>query len=197
MTVYPGTGKPEFQSTASIRENGYNELRFTLTTHTGTHIDVPYHMIETGKTLDTYDIKKFIGRALIINCKLKILIDSDTIKNALNNRQNIDFLLFKTGWDQYWASKKYFEAYPILSKDATKLISKLSLQGIGIDAPSFDPLDSSDLPNHNLLLKSGFILVENLCNMYQIPTDEILFCCFPLKINKADGSPVRAVAIIT
>jgi kynurenine formamidase len=40
------------------------------------------------------------------------------------------------------------------------------------------------------------IIIENLCNLRQLIHKEFIFSALPLKIEGADGSPVRACAII-
>ena len=66
--------------------------------------------------------------------------------------------------------------------------------GVGIDAISFDKIDSSDFPVHKTLLSTGKILIENLTNLGEISGNIAMFSVLPLKYQDADGSPVRAVA---
>jgi kynurenine formamidase len=70
------------------------------------------------------------------------------------------------------------------------------LKGTGVDAPSFDPVDSVKLSVHKALLSKGIVLIENLTNLDALPDKGFIFCCFPLKIKGGDGSPVRAVGIV-
>jgi len=196
MTVYPGTEKPVIRNVASIEKQGYNELCLTCSTHTGTHIDAPSHILGKGKTLDIYNITTFFGKALVIDCTGHSIIERKHIENSLLKREIPQFLLIRTDWDRYWSSDRYFDNYPLLSKETTEFIAQLPLNGVGIDAPSYDPLNSTDLPNHKILLNRGFILVENLCRLNLINSEEIMFSCFPLKINRADASPIRAVVIL-
>jgi len=172
MTVYPGSEKPVIHNVASIEKHGYNEFGLTCSTHTGTHIDAPYHILGNGKTLDIYDINAFFGKALVIDCTGHSIIERKLLENSVSEKEIPQFLLFHTGWDRYWSISKYFDNYPLLSKEAAEYIALLPLNGVGIDAPSYDSLNSIDLPNHKL------------------------FACFPLKINRSDASPVRAVAFL-
>jgi kynurenine formamidase len=52
------------------------------------------------------------------------------------------------------------------------------------------------MPNHHILLGSEIILIENLTNLDVLPDGIFMFQCLPLKIEHADGSPVRAIAIV-
>jgi kynurenine formamidase len=65
-----------------------------------------------------------------------------------------------------------------------------------MDIISADPADAVALPVHNILLGAGMVLVENLTNLAAVPAPSFLFAGFPLKIRDADGSPIRAVAIV-
>jgi len=195
MTVYPGSDKPVLRTIATIPVNGYNEHSLTIFTHTGTHIDAPAHIIPNGKTLDRYDISAFFGNAVVINCTGCSMIDTRIIENSLSGKDIPKFLLFYTGWDRHWCNERYFQKYPVLSSAAAIFVSKLPLNGVGIDAASFDPFESKDLENHHILLEREFILVENICHLNLIRSDEVIFSCFPLKITQTDGSPTRAIAI--
>ena len=65
---------------------------------------------------------------------------------------------------------------------------------MGIDAISFDKIDSNDFPIHKTLLSTGKILIENLTNLDGIWGNMAMISVLPLKYFHADGSPVRAVA---
>jgi kynurenine formamidase len=195
MTVYPGSEKPVLRNIATVKTNGYNEQSLTFFSHTGTHIDAPAHIISNGKTLDRYDLTTFFGKAIVIDCTACSLIDEVIIENSLSGKDPPKFLLFYTGWDRHWCNDNYFHNYPVLSPEAATYITQLSLNGLGIDAASYDPFDSKDLINHHILLEHELILIENLCHLNQIRSREVLFSCFPLKIKQTDGSPTRAVAI--
>jgi len=123
-------------------------------------------------------------------------IDIEDLIDWKDDIKKSDFILLYTGQENYWKTKKYFETYPVLSKDAANFLADFSLKGIGIDAASFDAIDSKNLPIHNILLKEDIILIENLCNLNKLINRHFIFCCFPLKIKDADASPVRACAII-
>jgi kynurenine formamidase len=40
------------------------------------------------------------------------------------------------------------------------------------------------------------VIVENLANLDQLHEEIFKFSCFPLHLQQADGSPIRAVACI-
>lgn len=61
MEVYPGDPEPKIIQIHTIPINGWNMTRIEINSHDGTHVDVPYHMIQSGKKLDDYELTAFSG----------------------------------------------------------------------------------------------------------------------------------------
>ena len=99
-------------------------------------------------------------------------------------------------------TKEYFDDCPVPTQEAATWLTKFKLNGIGCDAFSMDKIVSADkvtpenLPNHYIFLKKEILLIENLTNLEKIPKGYFTFQCFPIKVENADGSPVRAIAQI-
>lgn len=119
----------------------------------------------------------------------------DALKAMEARIKDSDFLLIHTGWDKKWKTDDYSGSFPVLSVAAANYLTSLNLKGVGVDAISVDPIDSSEMPVHHALLGAGMILAENLKNLSELPESGFYFSAFPLKIKEADGSPIRAVAI--
>lgn len=198
MPLYPGTPAPRFEETASIDTDGYREKRISLCSHTGTHVDAPAHLIKAAKNLDQLPLETFYGDALQIRVSApgKKAIELDDL-TALGGRiKDKRFLLLRTDWSRHWGSEKYFSGYPTLSQAAAHWLAAAGVKGVGLDTLSADPLDAPALPIHHILLGAGMIIVENLTHLSALPDKDFIFSCLPLKICDADGSPVRAVAVV-
>ncbi len=63
---------------------------------------------------------------------------------------------------------------------------------IGIDTPSVDPATSQYLPGHHQLLQHGLRVLENLV-LDDVPEGDHELIALPLKLVRADASPVRAI----
>ena len=105
MPVYPGTKPPEFVSANDYESDGFKETLLQIYTHTGTHIDPPSHIYADRTALDMFSAERFIGKALVIDCRN--LNDGEEITVEMVNGYgdkalNADFLLFNTGWDKRW-----------------------------------------------------------------------------------------------
>ena len=198
MPVYPGTESPEFLIPFTVEADGFTEKKITMFSHTGTHIDAPAHILVDGPTLDKLPATHFIGNACVLDfSKLqKPVIDLDDMTPFLRQIEKTEFVLMYTGWDRFWGQQAYFENYPVLSPEAAQQIASFNLKGIGSDMISVDPSDSRTLPIHQIFLGNNIVIIENLTNLEQLLQQEFTFYCLPLKIEQADGSPVRAVACI-
>jgi arylformamidase len=199
MPVYPGTEPPLIENPVSLENDGFLEKKLTLYSHTGTHVDAPAHMIADALTLDRFEVGHFIGRAYVVD--VSALPDPEIkIENLIPYTQKFresEFILFFSGWSAFWGSEAYFIDYPLLSKEAAGWLCQFDLKGIGIDMISFDPVDSVDMPVHHILLSREFILIENLTNLAGLRQTSFTFSCLPLKIESADGAPIRAVAVLS
>ena len=72
MIVLPEDPRPGFEETKSIpRGDPYNLTFMCLTTHTGTHIDVPKQFYDNGLTIDRLDLRYLVGAARVIEIGVK------------------------------------------------------------------------------------------------------------------------------
>lgn len=197
MPVYPDTEQPIIQKVKTFQMDGYRESKLMMSSHTGTHIDAPAHMLSNGKYLNSLDISYFIGNATIIDLSKENirLINVDRLKSFVDKIKNVEFLIIRTGWSKYFGNEKYFEDFPSLSEESAKWLAEFKLKGIGIDAISIDDMKSTTFSNHNILMKNNIIIIENLTNLHSIDEEYFTLSILPLKYENADGSPVRAVAI--
>ena len=198
MPVYPGTNPPVFTTECSIDDTGFRETRMTLCSHTGTHVDAPAHLIKGANTLDLLPIEHFHGPAFLLNCAntRSHTIGIEELEPDQDTIRQVAFLLIHTGWSQHWGTDKYFAGYPVLSLEAAEWLGRFGLRGLGVDTISVDEADAQDFLVHKALLRNDTIIIENLTNLERLPRDQFILSCFPLSFADADGSPVRAVALI-
>lgn len=197
MPVFPGTEQPIFEKVNTLEDDGFKEAKITMYSHTGTHIDAPAHMLSNGPYLDNLDIEHFIGKATILDFSNRKMssIEVDSLKPYEEKIKNVEFVIIKTGWSNYWGDKKYYEDFPSLSEESAKWLSEFNLKGIGIDAISIDDIKSTTFAVHKILMSKNIIIIENLTNLDLISQEYFILSIMPLKNKNADGSPVRAISI--
>lgn len=200
MPVYPGTEGPKFAPANSYEVDGFKETLITMYTHTGTHMDPPAHLFPEGATLDQLPITQFVGTALVIDCsdlKEGQRISMEYIHRYKDKADKAEFLLFRSGWDQYWGTEDYFGDYPCIDHEIADFLVKNRKKGIGLDVIGLDPIADTNLTLHKKLFKdNNIVIIENLMNLHLLGDNLFTFCALPLKLIHADGSPVRAIALL-
>jgi kynurenine formamidase len=196
MPVYPGDEPPRIKTVTAIETEGFRDSRIFLSSHTGTHVDAPAHILLNSSTLDRVPLDGFIGSGSVIDLTAvtKPEIHLTDLQSHEFLFENSEFILLRTGWSRYWGQDRYFRGFPVLSGEAALWIRNFKLKGLGVDNPSVDKADTTDFPIHKTLLER-MLIIENLTNVEKLPETGFIFSCFPLKLDGVDGSPVRAAAI--
>lgn len=196
MPVYPGDTPVNVELLRTVKQHGFAHSHLSIGSHTGTHLDISAHLFQDAPTLDWMGPDNFTGWGCVVDLTH---MESPSIEvrhlDALEGMEALDFVLLRTDWDQHWGSDRYFDTFPTLSPTASRYLGGLGIKGVGIDTCSPDPVQSPDLPAHAALLNHGLVIVENLCNLKELPDSDFIFSALPLKIKDGEGSPVRAVGM--
>ena len=193
--LFPGTPPVQIKSRNTISVNGFAETQLGLTSHVGTHIDAPAHLIPGGKTLGDFSAEKYWGNGFVIDCRnCEAEISRFFLNTQLAGQLPLDFLILATGQGIKWPSINYLNNFPVLTVEAARWVVEQKIQAIGIDAISFDPIDSVDLPVHHVLLNAEILLVENLKLPPALLNRSVELVFAPLSYRQADGAPVRVFA---
>jgi len=197
MPVYPGTQSPKITPVNTLDHDGFLEHSITMVTHTGTHLDVPAHMIPAGRTLDSFGAEVFVDSAVVLDVRTAgPVVERSFIEAHQRTLKGCRWVLLGTSWSDRWGSPEYFEGYPALSPEAATWLVEQGIVGVGIDAISIDRADSQDFPVHQILLGNDVLVIENLTNLLPLVGQRFVFSAPPLALAGVDGSPVRAVALL-
>ena len=199
MPVYPGTEGPALTPANTYEKDGFKETLLSMYSHTGTHMDAPAHLFSQCSTLDALPAGQFVGKATVIDCTDLTeggIITMDYVrKNPY--AEAADYLLFHTGWGKYWGKPEYFGKYPCVNAEVVDFLISTSKKGVGLDTIGLDPIAAAGLPLHRqLLITNKTVIIENLNNLDKAPAGLFTFCALPLRYENADGSPIRAIAIL-
>jgi kynurenine formamidase len=196
IPVFPGTEPPRIEQANTIAEHGFAERRLTMFTHTGTHMDAPAHILPGRPSLDMPAPDQFMGKACVIDIREKTEVGEKDLAPFRDRIKCCEYVLLRTGWEEKWGTPAYFSGFPTLNISGAVFLTGFGLKGIGVDAISVDPMEDEALSVHRVLLERDILIVENLTNLGRLPETGFTFTALPLKIRDADGSPVRAVAVI-
>ncbi|HYW56049.1 MAG TPA: arylformamidase [Polaromonas sp.] len=164
-----------------------NVNTLTFSPHTGAHADAPMHYASGAPAIGAVDLSPYLGPCRVIHCMdCGPLVEPQHIAHAMDELP--PRVLFRTARtaSQSWAS------FTAIAPGTLALLATRNIALVGIDTPSVDPATSQDLPCHQLLLKHDLRLLENLV-LDDIPAGDYELIALPLKLTRADASPVRAV----
>lgn len=200
LPSFPGSPKPQFIPWSTIRDDGYNLELLFLSSHSGTHIDAPFHFVKNGFKIHQIPLERLTGKAILIKIKKtknRPITKQDILSFEKNNGviPNNATVIFYTGWQKNISKESYFAHNPGLSVSAAKYLSSKPINLVGIDSPSIDLGNDSNFSVHKVFSKKNILIVENLANLEKIKTTKFRFVILPLKLKNTTGSPVRAVAI--
>lgn len=196
---FPGTPPAHIIPWNNIGTDRYNLEMLFMSSHTGTHIDAPYHFAAAGSGVDKIPLHRLAGKALLmrsIRGAGGLVTKSDILafekKHGRIGARSTVF--FHTGWSKRPHASGYFTDNPGLAVAAARHLALRGISMVGIDSPSIDPGNNASFKAHKILADRGILIVENLVNLNRIPDTEFSFIVMPLKLKNASGSPVRAVA---
>ena len=201
IPTFPGSPQPNFISWESIEKDGYNLELLFLSTHTGTHIDAPYHFLKKGQKIHQIITKRLVTEAVLIKIRKGSdqSITKDDIEKFEKKHGRIDdgsTIIFNTGWQKNLKKKFYFLKNPGLAVSAAKYLTSKKINLVGIDSPSIDLGKDEKFSVHQILAKNGILIVENLANLDKIHLEKFHLIVAPLKLKNATGSPVRAMGLV-
>jgi len=200
--VYPGDPVPHIAQHSTIERDGFNLMRITMGSQSGTHVDAPYHFDDDTKKIDEVPLPLFVGPATVLNCgelSARQAITSQLLGSQLERVQPGDIVLFKTGWSKHYGTDEYFNNPYIDAALVRDLLARgvltFGLDAINIDETPDDSHPGVGFPVHHLIAKAGGVICENLTNLEAIDFDRPLVSILPMKFIGIDGAPVRAVAM--
>ena len=190
-------------------------------THTGTHVDAPYHYgpISEGRParrIDEVPLEWCFAPGVVLDVRHKAAGDFITVADLeaalvriTYHLRPLDIVLLQTGCDKRLHSPEYF-AQPGLGREGVLWLVEQGVKVIGIDAYTLDRPFANMVadyrrtgdgryiwPAHFAGLTREYCQIEKLANLDQIPRPHGFFVsCLPVKIKGASAGWCRAVALV-
>jgi kynurenine formamidase len=194
-----------------------------LTTHSGTHLDAPFHYHPTmdrgtpALTVDQVPLEWCFQDGVVLDFSHKpdgARITADDVRNKLERigyrLKPLDIVLVRTGADAFWGKPQYLVKGAGMTRESTLYLLERGIKVVGIDAWSWDrPLaflakefqETGDAAviweAHFAGIEHGYCHMEKLAGLDRIPSPHgFKVACFPIKIKGASAGWTRPVAII-
>lgn len=188
MTVWPGDPPFTMRAQNRIADGAHcNTSSVHFSTHTGTHVDAPWHFEESGKTLDQVDTSVFFGDALLIDIPgVRQITGDDLPSEKLPPR-----VLIKTRNSLWPFDDPFHQDFTALEPSAAERLVADGVRLVGVDYLSVAPFRQPGGTTHHRLLENGILVVEGL-RLGRFAPGTYAFVALPLALVGADGAPCRA-----
>ena len=195
----------------------------TLTTHSGTHLDAPYHYhptMDQGRpslTIDEIPLEWCFSSGVLLDFRHKsdgARITVEDLEGALEHInyeiKPLDIVLIQTGAEEAWGTREYLVKNAGMERESTLYLTERGVKIVGIDAWSWDrplPFLAEEFKKtgdpeviweaHFSGIEVGYCHMEKLANLSAIGRPYgFTVCCFPVKIKAASAGWCRPVAIV-
>lgn len=193
MPVWPSDPPVKLTPQSHPSRDGSHTARLTaidMGSHTGTHIDAPWHFVDGGKKLNEIPLTTLVGDAIVVAVEGTKSIARTSIESF--DFQAAERVLFKTENSKHWRDDAFFEQFVYLEPDAAEFLVEQGVRLVGIDYLSIDRYKSESHPTHFVLLGRNVVVLEGL-NLSQIKPGRYQMIALPLNLQDADGAPTRVI----
>jgi kynurenine formamidase len=178
-----------------------------LASHTGTHLDVPAHVVEGGFTLSEFGPEEFVfDKPVVLDFQLGDceLVEPRHLEPILDPARDADLLLCRFGYGPVRRTDpaRYSSKCPGFGvASAEYLLENLpNLRAIGMDVPSLACIEHLDetMAAHNALLGGEgrrFLVIEDM-NLEHDLTNLTSVWVAPLLVAGLDGAPCTVIGIL-
>ncbi len=194
MPTWPGDGSVSAEPASRIANADHsNVTRLQHTSHTGTHLDAPWHFIDSGKKLESIQLGRLIGDCFVVDLTKLDHNITDSDLEAAQIPPQTKRLLLKTRNSSLWQNPqhRFEENFIGVEPSGARWLTSHGVDLIGIDYLSIEPF-SGDGETHRLLLMSEMVIVEGL-DLRGISAGTYRLICLPLRLGDLDGAPCRVV----
>ena len=191
-----GDGKGKSNQTSNIE----------MSSHNGTHIDMPFHVLGEGKKVTDYDISDFyFDKVLVITCKKEDLekIQVEDLKPYDNDLKKCDLLLIYTGFSKYRSidTERYIKKSPSFSIKSAKYIKSnfSNIRCIGVDLMGIENIVEGRETGwniHKILLggNSNYFHIEDMNIKHVVGKKIKRVFVAPIRMIGLEASPVTIMA---
>lgn len=174
--VYPGDPKAERRRFLSIGDGEVCNLSvLTMGSHSGTHMDAPYHFVESGKAIDEILPEQVVGMCDVV--EVQGTVGREVLEEAVP--KGCERLLMKGNFR--------------LEAEGAEYLTERKIEVYGVENMTVGEGEEG-VKIHQILLGNGMVILESLV-LAEVPAGRYFLCAVPLKMRGVDGSPCRPVLI--
>ena len=187
-------GRPSFNAEIIITSN-----------HAATHVDAFGHYDRSGVKITEIPLDTFCGEAVCVDIRdypaghdVSAAEVEEAVGRSGQELREGDILLFCSDhYNRTAGTPAFLDGFNGISADAVHWMADRGVKIFGVETISPDLVYLTDeYPTHRACAERGLTHYENLNNLREVVDRRFEFYGFPLRVEPAYGSPVRAVGIL-
>lgn len=120
---YPGDYETTLQKHKSLEKDYYCSYLLSSCLHTGTHIDLPMHLINDNRVVADFALDNFVGKGVLLDVRGENVISMKQCYEEMITDGCV--VILYTDFDKHYHTKEYFIHHPAVSNElADFLLSK-------------------------------------------------------------------------
>lgn len=211
--TYFGEPGLALETAASLEDDGFNMLRWSVVEHTGTHLDAPIHFAEDAQTAEEIPVENLVVPLVVVDIRERAESDADAqvmpedIRAWTSSHGEIPqgaCVAMNSGWGRHVDSERFRNAdedgvmhFPGFHVEAAQyLMEETGALGMAVDTLSLDYGRSADFATHYAWLPTNRWGIECLANLDAVPAKGATLVVGSPKIAGATGGPSRIFALV-
>lgn len=160
------------------------------TVHLGAHADAPRHYAGGAPGIHARELERYYGPCQVMD----VAVGRGERVRPLHLLEPVraERVLFRTG--SFPDPDLWNADFAALSAELIEYLWRSGVHLVGIDTPSIDPQADSALESHHAIAARDMAILEGLV-LTDVKPGLYTLIAFPLKLEHADASPVRAVLL--
>ena len=207
-TLSPPSVNLQLKLTSFHRGPGFWQAsKIEMLLHTGSHVDFTRHVQVDGETAVDVPLDRVFGPARVVDLSHvgpNHAITVEDVASRLPDLAQGDIVLVRSDWtEKQWGNwPTYYLDSPWCTAEAAQWLVDNGARAVGFDCFSeycarLPDFTSEDFIIHKVILENGAILMQQMTNLSQLPTDRrVQFFAPFIKIRGAEGSPARFFALV-
>jgi kynurenine formamidase len=207
-------GEPglELERLHAFETDGYNQYKWHIVEHTGTHMDAPIHFSADQNTADAIPVEQLVVPLVVVDIAARAADDPDTqltpddIEAWIASNGDLPdgcCVAMYSGWGEHVRSDMFRNAddggmmhFPGIHPDTSAMLLERNVNGLAVDTLSLDHGASQDFATHYSWLPAGRWGLECVANLADMPASGATMVVGGPKIEGATGGPTRIIALV-
>jgi len=168
-----------------------------LWSHTGTHMEAPWHYREDGADIAAVPLSRTVGECAFVDLRGKAVgevITSAELQTRGRHIRKGDIVFVYTGFGHLYRTARSHDR-PWFATEAIRWLAEdRRIACLGVDCSGTENRNQPRQPNHQILFQHDIPLIEHLANLDRITKKRLFVVAVPLRLHGSDASPLAVTA---